>query len=226
MRCALRPSGELESRGGRPVSVTVCGFDHPRCQGHRRSAGEAMQHRPSEPIGDQSLHFPRRRRRTAAATAAAGLVLMLVAGCTSSRSAASVSSAAAAASTVAGPPAGPAAPSSAAASAAAGAPSAGSAATGSGARNSSGALPNVGAQVVVSDRQVVKTANVTMNVVVTSTNQGAAADLTKEQTSGRRCLRPGHRARFGRGLRERRQRRRNHRVDHPARASGRILGCA
>jgi hypothetical protein len=44
-----------------------------------------------------------------------------------------------------------------------------------------GTPAGVVADVQAADRQVIKTANVTMDVVVTSTNKGAAGDLAKEQ---------------------------------------------
>jgi hypothetical protein len=133
--------------------------------------GEAMQRTSFETVGSRPRRIGRWWLRTAASTGAVGLVLMLAAGCTSSPTSASSSLAAAAPTEVA------------LAAGTSAAPTAGSAATAAGGQSSTGELPNVSAQVVVADRQAIKTANVTMNVVVTSTNQGAAADLTKEQAA-------------------------------------------
>ncbi len=121
---------------------------------------------------------PRRPLRKVTGAAAAGLVMMLAAGCTSTPTTASASSsvsAASAASTeVAAAPA-----AAAASSAAASAP----AAVGDGGKSAAvtGSVADIGAQVEAADRQVIKTATVTMDVVVTSTDKGAAADLAKEQ---------------------------------------------
>lgn len=114
---------------------------------------------------------------------AAGLVVMLAAGCTSSETASASSSAAS--SEAAAAASAPAMSVAAAAGASAAAPSsaaASAAATGGGAKTAPGGkITDVGAQVEAADRQVIKTANVTMNVIVASTNKGAAADLAKEQ---------------------------------------------
>ncbi len=113
---------------------------------------------------------------------AAGLVVMLAAGCTTSETASTSSSAGSAPSSEAAAAASaPAMSVAAAAGASAAAPSS-AAATGGGAKAAPGGkITDVGAQVEAADRQVIKTANVTMNVIVASTNKGAAADLAKEQ---------------------------------------------
>lgn len=130
-----------------------------------------------------------RPRRIVAAAAAAG-VLLALAGCTNSSAGTAASSAMSSSSAAA--PAGPAqagggsdgadqtsaggsaAMSSGAAAAPAPAPKSGTAAGGKNA-------VDIGAQVDAEDRQVIRTANLTLNVVVKSSNTTAAADEQAEE---------------------------------------------
>lgn len=127
----------------------------------------------------------RRRLRVIAAAAAAGVVVAVLAGCTTSSETAAAMSTSAAAATVpagvvsAGSSASSAAGSSAAMSA--GAASGGAAAPPKSAAGSKAGTPDIGAQVDAADRQVIRTANLTLNVVVTSRNTTAEADQKAEQ---------------------------------------------
>lgn len=139
---------------------------------------------------------PSRGWRLAAVAATAGLVVVL-AGCTNSSSTAASASAmsneaaapAAGAVTADGPSAGAqnqsagSTPASAAGSAAApstAAAGSGSAAGGSAAPGNKGA-PDIGAEVEAADRQVIRTADLTLSVVVKSSNTTADADEQAEQ---------------------------------------------
>jgi hypothetical protein len=141
----------------------------------------------------------RRLLRITAAAAAGGLVLAIVAGCTSGTSVSAASSASSGAAVRGGvdspAQAGVPAAGSSGSPAQAGVPAAGSsgaassapaaaptAAAGKGDSSAGGnKLPNIGAGVDAADRQVIRTANVTLNVVVVSTNTGAADDQKAEQ---------------------------------------------
>ncbi len=128
-------------------------------------------------------------RRVAAAVAVAG-VLLTLAGCTTSSGATAASSAMS--TSAAAAPAGPAAAGgnasqgadqtsgSSAAMSSSAAPSAAAPAPKSAAAGGKGAV-DVGAEVEAADRQVIKTANFTLSVVVKSSNTTAAADEAAEE---------------------------------------------
>ena len=124
-----------------------------------------------------------------ATAALAGALLAVLAGCTHS-SATSASASAAVTAAAAGPAAAPQEPGSQSSAASMSAAAGGSvaapgskataSATGSGAGGVRG-VPDVGAEVAAADRQVIRTANVTLGVVVKSTNTTADADQQAEQ---------------------------------------------
>ena len=133
-----------------------------------------------------------RPRRLVAAAAAAG-VLLTLAGCTNSSESTAASSAmstsAAAAPAAAAAGAGSAADETSASSAAAatsGAPSSAAAGSAGAPTPASGSASgtdgvDIGAEVDAQDRQVIRTANLTLNVVVKSSNTTAAADEQAEE---------------------------------------------
>ncbi len=128
-----------------------------------------------------------RGRRIGAALAAGALVLALAAGCTQ----ASESTTASSASSSQGAPAEPAAPGqtpaaagTSAAAGSSGAPAgAGSLASGAPDKAAGGKLPDIGAGVQAADRQVIRTATVTLKIAVKSTNTTAEADQAAEQAA-------------------------------------------
>ena len=124
---------------------------------------------------------PRTRRRGLAVAAAAGVLVAVLAGCTTSAETAAASSSSSAAGTSAAPAAAAAPADSATAAAGGSAPASSAAAPPKSGAGSKPGAPDVGAQVEVADRQVIRTANLTLSVVVTSRNTTAAADEQAEQ---------------------------------------------
>ncbi|MET3804445.1 hypothetical protein ABIB25_001440 [Nakamurella sp. UYEF19] len=117
-----------------------------------------------------------RRVKLAAGAAAAGLLLAFAVGCTSgSTTAAAASSVSSAAGVPAAGFADAAGGSGAPSAAASAAPAPSQAGSGK-SSSADGKLPDVGAGVEAADRQVIRTANLTLNVTVKSANQGAAED--------------------------------------------------
>lgn len=117
-----------------------------------------------------------RSRWLVCAVAAAGVLLTVAAGCTNSSNTSAASSSSAAA-----PSEALAAAADRASSAGAASPGSAAAAPGSKAAGSGKTAPDVGVEVEAADRQVIRTANLTLNVAVQSSNTTAAADDMAEQ---------------------------------------------